>query len=355
MPCDAVPARPVRTTVFAALGVVAVGMTFASVAARARAQAPAQPVTAAWEAGPPPEGGWTVGDPIPLRLRVVYPDDVEVTLPELPQQWAAFEVRDQALLEPSTNDDGSVTAVREATVTLWSPGEHETPPFVIRARNADGEIDEVPVGPLRVDVVSVLAAGDESLRDLKPQATLAGPPKWPWLVAGAIAAGGLLLAARWLRRRWRRGGVEAETAERVDDRRPEEIAYGELVRIAALDLPVQGEFKHHYTLLTDCVRSYVEGMYGIPAVDRTTGELLRALRRSRMQRGAVTHLHDLLREADLVKFARLRPSIERARGAVADARHLIDITKPARTTTSAGIDDGGGGASHLTTDSTSDP
>ncbi len=293
-----------------------------------------EPIVALWEIDTQPEDGWTVGAPILLRLRVTYPADFDVTLPELPAQWGPFEVRDQKLLEPSENDSGHITVVRQATVTLWSPGEHETPPFAIHHRETADRLREVSVPPLSITVASVLTEGDVEKHDLKPQASLPRPPVWPWLLAAMLVAFLLFLVGQELQRRWRqRRTAGPEATEPVDDRFPEEIAYEELERVAALDLPAQSEFKRHYTLVTDCARTYLEGIYRIPAMDRTTSELMLTLRKARLGGEMLPSLRTLLEEADLVKFAKLTPSIERARTAVTQARQLVDITKPNRATT----------------------
>ena len=291
-----------------------------------------EPATAAWETDAPPEGGWTVGGVIPLRLRVVHPADVEVTLPELPSQWGPFEVRDQTPLPSTRNDDGTWATVVEMSVALWAPGEYETAPLTVSYQGDDGTRRELPVPPLSIAVGSVLSENDLEKRDLKPQASLPRPPVWPWVLLGLLIAVSLFLALRWLRSR-RRARTEPADTVPVDDRRPEEIAYEELARIAALDLPAQGEFKRHYTLVTDCVRIYIEGVYDIRAMDRTTGELIAAVPLAWMSREAAGGLRELLVHADLVKFAKLRPSIDQARATVLQARRFVDMTKPERTST----------------------
>ena len=293
-----------------------------------RAQTDADPVHTEWTIGDAPENGWTVGDRIPLRLDVTYPSGVTVTLPELPTQWGPFEVLEQTTLDPVENDDGTFTAVREATVTLWAPGDHQAPPLAVRYRDAGEQLYESPVSPLTLTVVSVLDAGEREKRDLKPQVSLPRPPLWPWILGGLLLAalagsGGWLLLSR-LRQRTMPASVPLDP---LDARSPEEIAYSELNRIAALDLPVQGAFKRHYTLVADCMRTYVEGRYRIPALDRTTAELGVELRQARVDRDHVSLLRDLLSEADLVKFAKVHPQIKRARDAVAQARHIVDVTQ----------------------------
>ena len=78
-----------------------------------------------WEMDVPPEGGWHVGDVIPLRLRVITPKDVDVKLPILPEQWGMFEVTGQSTAEPETSGENKV-AVLETTVQLWEVGTYET-------------------------------------------------------------------------------------------------------------------------------------------------------------------------------------------------------------------------------------
>jgi hypothetical protein len=297
------------------------------------------PVIAFWEIDEPPEGGWTVGDPISLRLQAIHSASFELVLPELPKQWGAFEIVDQSLLDPVTDEDGNIIAAREVSAVLWAPGEYETPPVTVRYRDTAGELRQAPVTPISVTVVSVLPEDNDERsttekRDLKPQASLPRPPWWPWILGGIFIVTLLFFAGRWLFRQLkRRRGIEPTTLEPVDDRFPEEIANKELDRISALNLPAQGEFKHHYTLVTACMRTYLEGIYGIPAMDQTTRELMAALHRIRVDREATKRLGALLDEADLIKFAKLVPSLEQAYASVSQARDLIDITKPDRTPT----------------------
>jgi hypothetical protein len=293
----------------------------------ARAQIGPEPVRVEWVVDDAPEGGWTVGDRIPLRLRATYSADIQVSLPELPQAWGPFEVQEQASLEPIVNGDGSVTAIREAHVTLWAPGDYQTPPLAVRYWDTNDQLQEVLAPPLTITVVSVLGAGETEKRDLKPQISLPRPPLWPWLLGGSSLAAALGVAGWLLLARLRRRATPLSTmAMPLDTRPPEEIAYGELDRIAALDLPAQGEMKRHYTLVTDCMRAYVQGRYRIPALDRTTEELVSALRQTRVDRRHTSLLRELLTDADLVKFAKTRPPINQARAVVDQARHIVDAT-----------------------------
>jgi hypothetical protein len=295
------------------------------------AQTESDAVRVQWLVDDPPDGGWTVGDRIPLRLTATYPADLELTLPELPKEWGSFEVLAQTLLPPTDNGDGTLTVVRQVTATLWAPGDYQTPSFTVRYREAEGELQELSVPPLSLTVASVLNQDDTQMRDLKPQVSLSRPPVWPWILGGVFLAA-LVGVVGWilLNRLLRRTGPIPTSTPAFDPRAPHEIAYDELNRIAALNLPTRGELKPHYTLIAACVRAYIQGCYGIPALDQTTEELVTAFRHARVDRGHAGLFRDLLAEADLVKFARFRPPVQRAYAAIDQARHIVDVTKPAK-------------------------
>jgi hypothetical protein len=307
------------------------------------AQAP--PLSAAWQVAAPLDKPPTVGDPITLRLLVSAPAGIAVEPPELPSQWGAFEIRAQQLLDEEAAD-GASRALLEVQAVLWSPGEHQTPAMNVRYREAGGSTGELFVEPVTVSVASVLPADEgtpEELakRDLKPQAELPRPPAWPWVLLGLLAVGALALLARWLWRRWPRRHAEGPAATPPEDERPaHQIAYDELARIASLGLPERGEFKSHYTLVTDCLRSYIEGRYGVPAMDRTTWELFRDLQRVALPADAGAILRALLERADLVKFARAQPSVTAAHEALARARSFVDLTRSVVRVQAAGTAEG---------------
>jgi hypothetical protein len=293
-------------------------------------------IVAYWEMDVPPEEGWHIGDRIPLRLRVIAPGEAEVTFPELPEGWGSFEVSEQSVAEPDVIA-GRVNSVLAITVQLWEVGIHETLPISVTLKIKGEEPREVEARPLRVEIVSVLPDdGDTAAlekRDLKPQAELPKPPLWPWFVGAACAAPFLYLGGRWL---WynfprrKQHSLVGSVLEVIDTRYPEEIAYSCLEHIGLMDLPGVGAVKQHYSMVTDCIRVYLEGLYGLPAIDMTTTELKGALDKYQLDGEALGMLWELFDEADMVKFARLRPEIPQARSIVRWARHFVDVTKPQR-------------------------
>ncbi len=276
----------------------------------------------------------TVGDRIVYTVRAVHDQDLVVDFPQLGSAWGDFEILSQRPLQPSKGSEGRVVTGKECVITAFTVGEYTTPPLRVSYLDRQGQTQEVETDAIRITVTSVLTGTEGvtstlDIHDLKPQAEL--PRDWSWLLWAGLAGLALALAIfslLWLMARRRKRAGAAAPAAVVDLRPPEEIAYDELGRIAGLKLVEQGRFKEHYTLTADCLRHYAEGIYGIPAMDRTTEEFHAALRRARVDGQQVSLFKDFLDESDLVKFAKYVPAAEEAQEALPRARHIVDVTKP---------------------------
>ncbi|MCL4298912.1 MAG: hypothetical protein KJ077_24460 [Anaerolineae bacterium] len=274
----------------------------------------------------------TVGDRVTLRLEVTHPADSQVTLPEVPEQWGPFEVVEQSPPETVENDNGTTTSGKDIVVTLFEPGEYQTPPLVVTHSMADGSQEELGTPVVQLTITSILT-DDTELRDLKPQAELPLPPIWPWVVATILLSifvlGLLAGVALWLYdRRRRRAGLELAPVPFVDPRPPEVIALTELDRIEGLNLPARNEIKEHYSLVDVCLRRYIEGRYQIPALEQTSAELRTAFRKSGTLAEDAAEFMDIFSESDLVKFARYVPHADNVNNLVNRARHIVHVTTP---------------------------
>lgn len=75
----------------------------------------------------------------------------------------------------------------------------------------------------------------------------------------------------------------------------------------------KGEVKNYYSELTDIARNYIEEEIQIPAMESTTSELIEGLRNAAKQKKlklsneTVENLEKVLKQADLVKFAKSKP------------------------------------------------
>ncbi len=237
-----------------------------------------------------------IGDPITLRFSVnlherdLITDSVPRPMGELPEG-----IRVLAVQKLARRTDRALQG--EATVAFYRTGPQRVPtfgiPFLRVSANLRGVLESRPV---EIQIAPVIPAGNPSLRDLKDLAPVSGVDWLPIGVgAAALAAGGLII------RRWRRRPMpttEVLTASppaRPPD--PYEAALARLAGLDPLDLPAAA----------DIVRGCLADAVRVPALERTTTELLDALPAHLVREGNRERLSALLTNADLVKFAQAEP------------------------------------------------
>lgn len=276
----------------------------------------------------------TVGDLVTLTLEVTHNADQTAVLPRLQPQWGQFDVRAQTPVETVSNGDGTLTTSQQLQVTLFAPGTFETPDFPISVRNPNGTVEQVFPLPVRLTVNSILTGVDEGLKDIRSQADLS-TPLWDQPLVRALAVllavAAIAAAAYYVYRRMNKNLTVPIPF--MDTRTSWEIAIDELDRIERLDLPEDGHFKEHYTLVANAMRVYVQGMYLrdvtlVDAIDMTTDEIIAVLKKSSLHYNHLRLVIDLLQEADLVKFAKYAPRVSQAYEASGQARYIVELTRP---------------------------
>jgi hypothetical protein len=90
----------------------------------------------------------------------------------------------------------------------------------------------------------------------------------------------------------------------------------------------EGRFAEHFDRVSDIVRRYLGDRYGFDGLESTTREMLGELRRATPRIVVLDEIERFLRQADLVKFARLTPSEPECATALADAGLIVERTVP---------------------------
>jgi hypothetical protein len=107
-----------------------------------------------------------------------------------------------------------------------------------------------------------------------------------------------------------------------------EIAYEELAKLKAMDLPAKGMIKEYYIRLSDIARRYIENRFSYRAPEMTTEEFLNYIKIS----GELGPEHrDLLKnfltQCDMVKFAKYGPTPLEILDSFKLAEKFVDQTK----------------------------
>ena len=109
---------------------------------------------------------------------------------------------------------------------------------------------------------------------------------------------------------------------------PHVVAFMALEKLHEEKLCQQGEHKLYYSSLTDILRVYISGSFGVGAMEMTSDEIIEAMRGVEIARKQKMDLSEILRDADLVKFAKAEPESEQSEDAYRKAWEFVSQTKP---------------------------
>lgn len=213
-------------------------------------------------------------------------------------------------------DGKSVTTLTIPLVPLPEKGGRNAltlPPLPIAIGRANNDYITLCTGR------HVIVIEDPIANVLDPRVKPNPPPRpqredWPLarnLAIGVPIGVALALLGVWLYRWWQRRPRPVIEAPRIP---PWITAQRELSRLRSSDLLEKGRTGEYFDRVSDCIRKYLGGRYGLEAtmegyngLETTTTEMLELLRRVRPPILELPRIKEFLDECDLVKFARLEP------------------------------------------------
>jgi hypothetical protein len=276
-----------------------------------------------WDVTPEGSGRARVGDPVTIVFRVRL-DECDLLFDTIPRPAAATPgwVRVISVEKLQRQPDRIFTG--RARVAFYRPGRQPVPVFELPfMRSVKGlSRGTLSSDSATVEIVPVVTdASSATLRDIKEPAGLRSPDPLELLLGLAALA-----AAGWLAWRSRRRlpvavpvSAPAEEATAFPD--PYETALDRLAAVEGAGWATV-DVARHYDAVADVLRDYLEA-HGVPARERTTGELRWALPPALLAGGTLRRFEQVFEEADLVKFAHWRPDGQTAVAFLAAARELL--------------------------------
>ena len=140
-----------------------------------------------------------------------------------------------------------------------------------------------------------------------------------------LIAIGIYLLARYL----------AKRGKKITDLfKPEPPLPAHIVAIAALEelqnqkLWQNNKHKEYYSTLSDILRTYIDGRFGIGAMEMTSDEIIEAVKELDIPTKSAMDLVYVLRNADLVKFAKASFEAAENESAYSKVYYFVEETKP---------------------------
>jgi hypothetical protein len=276
----------------------------------------------------------TIGDSVTLRFRVRL-DERDLLFDTVPQPLTALPPGVRLLSVEKLQRSPDRLFHGRARVAFYRPGRRAVPLFglpFMRAVKGVGRAT-LPSDSAYVEIVSLLPAGNPPLKDIRELEPSSRPSFGP-VIAGVVA-GAALLALYLVRRRRRPAAIStplAAPAGPIAAPSPYSLALEQLIQIERERWPARGEVARHYEAVVDTLRGYLEAAEDLPARERTTEEVLWSLPPHLSQDGLRDRADTLLGQADLVKFARFRPTPATATQFLVQCRSLLGEWHAARLT-----------------------
>lgn len=170
-----------------------------------------------------------------------------------------------------------------------------------------------------------------TVRDLKPQKTLKlrfaefGGYLGIALAVALLLAGVIYLLVRYLHKR---GKHLSDLFKPAPPLPAHIVAIEALEKLRNEKLWQNNKHKEYYSGLSDILRTYLAGRFEVGAMEMTTDEIADALREVDIEHKLKMDLLSVLRDADLVKFAKATPEANDNELAYDKAFYFVENTKP---------------------------
>lgn len=268
-----------------------------------------------------------IGEQTRLRLTVAQPTNLEVSIPILSDTITrGIEIVEVLKADTISLGNDRIEVNYDYLITSFDSGFYFIPTYAYAA--AGDTLYTQPLG-LSVTTVSVNPTTDD-IKDIKP--IMSAPFYWSelftWVGYGMLALLLLgvivLLLMKFVFKK--KVPFISETPEPVIP--PHIVALTRLEEIKAEKVWQSGNSKAFYTELTDVLRVYLDGRFGINAMEMTSDEILALVKKEPGLNEVRAALKDLLTLADLVKFAKMIPLENENEASLLIAFDVVEKTKP---------------------------
>ncbi|WP_158730353.1 MULTISPECIES: hypothetical protein [unclassified Flavobacterium] len=244
-----------------------------------------------------------IGAEFKLTIKTTVDSSSRVLFPKS-RNFGALEVI-QSYPVDTVKIEGRYELTKRYGLTQFDSGRYVIPRFKIFINNQAFLTDSLLVEVANVQV-DTLKQKMYDIKDIAPAEETMGN-WWKYVLAILLLAGIAVLVYWFLKKR------QEKKLQQEVFKTPIEKATTLLDTLERKELWQKGEVKAYYSELTDIARNYIEEAIEIPAMESTTSELIQGLRAASVKKKMtlsqeiIENLERVLKQADLVKFAKSKP------------------------------------------------
>ncbi|MGH7197178.1 MAG: hypothetical protein ACREH5_00320 [Candidatus Omnitrophota bacterium] len=266
----------------------------------------------------------TIGDEIRLLVQVDRPRKYAVSIRSDELRLDPFEVK-RLEISPFVEGKNRVRETFIIVLTVFELGDLQVPPVIVQYKDEAGRAGTLLGPPVPVKVVSVgkKAADKDDIRPIKGPVSLSLRALRVFLLSLLAALLSALLAVKVTLRIRHQRQMDLESRMPAHQR-----AMLELERLQKKGLTQAGRVKEHYSELADILRRYLERRFEAQTLEMTSFEILTLFKEKKLERSLLDKMEELLRNADLVKFAKYAPPRSLTDDLTRDLKIIVDGTTP---------------------------
>lgn len=249
-----------------------------------------------------------IGDQTHMQLNISVPSTWRVDFPVIGDTINQhIEVLKQSEISQSGTAE-YITLTQQLLITSFDSGYHAIAPLTFTYHEPDDTTAYTLMStPLLLKVNTIPADSTMAIHDIKAirKAPVTLKEALPWALIALFIIALIILLWRYVKtKKERRPFIPIVNKPQ---RPPHELALERLSQLAEKKLWQQGEIKTYHTEITDIARDYLEGKFGIQALEMTTEEIMKSLSATPIEITSQKPLYNLLQLADMVKFAKAKP------------------------------------------------
>ena len=270
-----------------------------------------------------------VGKPFTLDLSLKVPYGWFVEWNDFAQDTLSeqIDILKRGNVERTADADSNVIVKQQLTLMTFDTGQIQLPAVGLSyAKSFDDPLRQMAFTK-PIDLYATTMAVD-TLQPYKPIVEpLAAPitmkEVFPWLLVVLLII--LVGLSIWFFVKKRKKRIDKEgNIIRGPVIPPYDKAVDDLKRLREEKMWQSGKVKEYFSSLTDIAREYIEGQFGVNAVEMTTDDILEEIRPLRFPKETFEKLKDTMEVADLVKFAKYSASTLESDTALSDMTDFVN-------------------------------
>jgi len=254
-----------------------------------------------------------VGKPfiLDLSLKVPYGWFVEWNDFAIDTLSGQLDIIKRSEVERTADADSNVIVKQQLTLMTFDTGQIQLPAVGLTYAKSFDDPDRLKAYTDPIRLYSTTMTVDTTLAYKPLVEPIAAPIQmkevFPWILAVLLLA--LAVFGVWYWRKHRKVKVDAEgNIIRGPVIPPYDKAVDDLKKLREEKMWQSGKVKEYFSSLTDIAREYIEGQFGVNAVEMTTDDILEEIKPLHFPKETYDKLKDTMEVADLVKFAKYSAS-----------------------------------------------